>query len=89
MCFQCNQQTNLNFSITFATCKVCEIVDEDKRPKGVVFCDTCKVYICQSCWSNGTRRTYAAAINYGQKTMEKIKDVFKKYDNEKENTSEE
>lgn len=80
MCYQCNQSTNLNFSITFAACKVCELVDEDKREKGVVFCDTCKAYICQSCWGNGARRAYAATLNYGIKIVEKIKDIFKKDD---------
>lgn len=63
MCVNCLPGTNLNFTITFVTCRVCELLDDDKRSKGVVFCDTCGHYICQSCWTNGVRRALAAVKN--------------------------
>lgn len=67
MCQNCLPGTNLNFSITFATCRVCELIDEDTRNKGVVFCDLCSAYICQDCWTNPIKRGKAAAMNYGIK----------------------
>lgn len=63
MCTNCGNGSKLNFTLTFATCKVCELVDGNKAQKGVVFCDTCGHYICEACWSNPIRRGIAALKN--------------------------
>lgn len=64
MCVKCKPGTVLNFSITFTTCRVCELIDADKKNKGVVFCETCKAYICEACWRSPIRRGVAALKNY-------------------------
>jgi hypothetical protein len=42
-----------------AVCKVCELVDNNTTPKEVVYCETCKEYICKDCEPNWYRRGIA------------------------------
>ena len=43
-------------------CRVCELLDNDTTIKEVVYCDTCKVYMCLLCEDNWMRRGRAAII---------------------------
>ena len=72
MCFNCDNATR-NFNLVKTTCRVCELVDGDTSNKGVVFCDTCSAYICESCWTDGIKRAKAVAMNWGQKIVDAIK----------------
>lgn len=64
MCVNCKGE---DFTKIIMPCKVCELVDGDKRPKGVVYCEACKAYICAKCVDDWGRRTIAAAKNWGNK----------------------
>lgn len=62
MCWNCSHKY-LNYSLVRATCRVCELVDEDKSDKPVVFCDLCNTYICEPCMGSPLRRSKAFVKN--------------------------
>lgn len=78
MCTNCGSGTTLNFTLVFNPCKVCQLIDNDNKSKGVVFCDLCGAYICEPCYSNPVKRAAAAAMNFGAKVVEETKKVFSK-----------
>jgi hypothetical protein len=41
-------------------CRVCELVDNDRRLKPVLYCSICDAKICDNCRPNITRRAIAA-----------------------------
>lgn len=41
-------------------CKVCLLIDDDRRKKNVYYCDTCSAWICLECEPNWYRRGLAA-----------------------------
>lgn len=40
-------------------CKVCELLDDDHKPKQVIWCNWCQAYICNADNLNLIRRTKA------------------------------
>ena len=59
-----------NFNTFIVTCKVCELVDNDISAKGCTYCDTCKAYICQSCYNDPIKRGKAILLNWGRKIID-------------------
>lgn len=41
-------------------CRVCYLLDDDKRKKNVFFCEMCDVWMCLDCEKNWYRRGLAA-----------------------------
>ena len=48
--------------ITFNTCRVCELLDKDKKLKYVTYCQTCERWMCLECEWNPLRRGQAMLI---------------------------
>jgi hypothetical protein len=44
-------------------CKVCELIDNDKSIKPIIFCEFCNANICKSCEPNLLRRAKAMLLN--------------------------
>ena len=66
----------MNFNGVIHTCKVCELVNGDKTPKRVTWCDKCSAYICKECFDDWPKRAKAAALNYGNELVEKTKEII-------------
>jgi hypothetical protein len=45
-----------------AICRVCELIDNDKTIKEVIYCDMCKASMCKPCEVNWLRRGEAAIL---------------------------
>ena len=67
MCIGC-ENNEPNFKHVVTTCRVCELIDNDLTPKPVDYCDFCKAYICEPCWTNPIRRAEAALLNFMKPT---------------------
>lgn len=52
---------------TKGICRVCELLDNDKRKKVVNYCYLCKALICEKCEPNYLRRGMAALKNFETK----------------------
>jgi len=61
---------------TLKPCRVCELLDKDNGEKLCTYCETCKAYICESDYNNWDRRTVAATLEWGHKTIKTIHGIW-------------
>lgn len=52
---------------TKGICRVCELLDNDKTEKEIIYCNFCKAWICSLCENNWLRRGVAALKESGIK----------------------
>lgn len=60
-CWSC--PGTVDFAKVKTICRVCELLDNDTNNKPVTYCELCKAYICEGCYSSPIRRANAAILN--------------------------
>jgi hypothetical protein len=68
-CVDCSGKTS-------GYCKVCQLLENDNTIKAVKYCNTCGVYICESCEKDIIARMKAYTLNL--KPVQEIKKFLSK-----------